>query len=384
MEEHPLQDARGMPAEARLNTTARLTERLELIYRWYAGMVNPETGMLEYLYLPQSDTFVRERSAIRDIASVWIVAVLSEFLHRRDLDPLIETSLQHYGRFLVERDGYRFLDLQATPRHRPGARTRLDEPPSIAHSAFMLLALLHAPPPRNDRRLAWITGLAQGILRQQRPDGSYRVYFVDLPDAGEELYAGEAMLALMETFRQFPDPRYRQSVERAFSYYDAQYFRRGRVEDDLLVFFANWQSQAGRLLFEATPSPALRQEVAAFLFGLHDRIIARGFYDAVARFPARQVSVEVACALEGLNDAYALARATSDRRATTYHQCVCTGLDYLLRAQRLDRCTDRERGGFGMSLDERAQRIDVTGHAASAFLKSVANGIECPPNTGAA
>jgi hypothetical protein len=30
-----------------------------------------------------------------------------------------------------------------------------------------------------------------------------------------------------------------------------------------------------------------------------------------------------------------------------------------------------------MSLDDRAQRIDITGHAVSAFLKSIQNDIEC-------
>ena len=39
----------------------------------------------------------------------------------------------------------------------------------------------------------------------------------------------------------------------------------------------------------------------------------------------------------------------------------------------------REVGGFGMSFGERTQRIDVTGHAASAFMKTAGNGIECGP-----
>ena len=29
-------------------------------YLWYGSMVNPDTGMLEYLYIPQTDAFVRE------------------------------------------------------------------------------------------------------------------------------------------------------------------------------------------------------------------------------------------------------------------------------------------------------------------------------------
>ncbi|HEU4854999.1 MAG TPA: hypothetical protein VFS89_06885, partial [Nitrosospira sp.] len=166
-----------------MKTAELLTQRLELVYRWYKGMVNPDTGMLEYLYIPQDDQFIREKSPIRDIASVWDVQMLSDFLKRHELRPLVEKSLRHYSNYLVERDGYLILD----PR-------RLEEPSSIAHSAFMILALLHASPPRRTRQIA---ALAEGILQQQRPNGSYKVYFHDLPDHGEELYAGEAMLALL-------------------------------------------------------------------------------------------------------------------------------------------------------------------------------------------
>lgn len=45
------------------------------------------------------------------------------------------------------------------------------------------------------------------------------------------------MLVLLETYRQTLDTPYLKSVERGFSYYDAQYFRRGRVAKDMLIFF---------------------------------------------------------------------------------------------------------------------------------------------------
>jgi hypothetical protein len=86
--------------------------------------------MLEYLYHPQSDTFVREKCPIRDIGSVWNVQLLSNFLNKRGLEPLIEKSLEHFSAYIVEHDGY-------------GPR-RLNEPSTIAHSAFMMLALLNA------------------------------------------------------------------------------------------------------------------------------------------------------------------------------------------------------------------------------------------------
>ncbi|HEY7673214.1 MAG TPA: hypothetical protein VIC71_13445 [Gammaproteobacteria bacterium] len=346
-----------------MKTAEVLTQRLRLVYRWYEGMVNPDTGMFEYLYLPQTDAFVREKSPIRDIASVWDAELLGDFLGTRELGPLVRKSLAHYDGYLLDRDGYMILDSR-----------RLQEPSSIAHSAFMALALLCAPPPISTRQ---ISALAEGILRQQRRDGSYKVYFHDMPDTGEELYAGEAMLALMEAYRQLPEARYLQSVERGFSFYNTQYYARDRVSENALVFFGNWQSQACRRLFECARSPALKQQVMDYVCRIHDQIADQGFYESVERRPGELFSVEAACALEGLNEAYALACASHDDRAQRYRRCICSGLTYLLGLQCTDDGSGRERGGFGMSRNDRAQRIDVTGHAASAFIKSIENGIDC-------
>jgi len=345
-------------------TPALLAQRLKLVYRWYEGMVNAKTGMFEYLYVPETDAFIRRKSPIRDLGSVWDAEVLGDFLGRDTLRPLIDKSLRHYARYLVERDGRAILDSH-----------RLEEPSSIAHSAFMILALLHDPARRDSERTA---ALAEGILRQQRANGSYKVHFEELPDQGEELYAGEAMLALCECYGRAADVRCLRSVERAFAFYDAQYFGRGRVTDDVLVFFANWQSQACRLLFEQTANATVKRDVAAYLRRMHDRVIELGFYADVGSHPERQVSVEVACALEGLNDAYAVARAADDEDTVArYRSCICVGLVYLLDLQCMQSDRQREIGGFGMSVGERTQRIDVTGHAASAFMKTAANGIEC-------
>jgi len=88
--------------------------------------------------------------------------------------------------------------------------------------------------------------------------------------------------------------------------------------------------------------------------------------------------VEVACGLEGLADALAVAISTQDRRTAEYRRCIRIALAFLVRAQRTTGGTARERGGFGGSLRSREQRIDVTGHVASGFIKSVENGITEP------
>jgi hypothetical protein len=326
-------------------------------------MVNRRTGLLEYQYDPQTGAFLRQSSPIRDIGAIWDVELLGKFLSRHELDPLIERSLRHFSQYLLRRDGYTVLD-----------PSRLNEPSNIAHSALMTLALLHAPEPRDKTRIA---SLAGGILRQQRADGSYKIFFHDLPDEGEELYAGEAMLALLEAHRLLHEPQYLHSAESAFAHYRTEYYDRGRITPDMLVFFANWQAQACRLLFYLTADTSLREAVAAYVLDMHERIIDTGFYEDIERNPARQVSVEVACALEGLNDAYAVARVFDTRRAARFGPCICTGLSYLLKLQCPEDGAGRKKGGFGFSLTNRTQRIDIIGHAASTFMKSVENNIEC-------
>ena len=69
---------------------------------------------------------------------------------------------------------------------------------------------------------------------------------------------------------------------------------------------------------------------------------------------------------------------SDDERAERYQQYICTGLAYLLKLQCTHDGTEREWGGFGLSFRNRTQRIDITGHAANAFMKSIENGIECP------
>jgi hypothetical protein len=331
------------------------------MFEWYKGMVDESTGRLLYLYDPENDVTIGDGEPIRDIAAIWDIEVLSAFLGRDDLRPLIRRSLDYFRRLIVERDEYAIV----APRGKQS---------SIAHSAFLALALSRSEFPDKIQRLA---PLIDGILRQQRKDGSYKIFFDAEPDSGEELYPAEAMLSLLEAYRLTSDSRHLDSVERSFTHYKREYYDRGRVQPDIIVFFANWQSQAGRLLFEATAKPTVKDLVRAFLFELHDRIIVSGFYDRVARQPEAQACVEVACGLEGLADAYAIAASSRDRRTADYRRCAQTMLDFLLRAQRTTACTDRERGGFGGSLVNREQRIDVTGHAASGFIKCVENGITC-------
>jgi hypothetical protein len=341
-----------------------LIERLQLIFEWYKGMINERTGRLEYLYYPRSDRFSPDSSPIREIASLWDMEILSAFLGRPDLQTFISQSLHHFSGFCTKRNGFMILDSRL-----------LREPSGIAHSAFMLLSYLHSQLPEKREKIVL---LAEGIVRQQRhEDGSYKIYFGDEPDSGLEFYPGEAMLALSEAYGFTGDTRYLESIERGFQFYVSQYYERDMVEDYLLVFFVNWQSQFCLPLFRFTAKGDIRKIIKDYAFHLHDRIIEDGFYRRIRAHPDKQSLVEVACAAEGLNDAYSIAMEENDERIEQYREALCTALSYLLDLQCVDYCTQRERGGFGFSSGNRAQRVDVTGHVVNAFIKTLRNSIEC-------
>jgi len=185
------------------------------------------------------------------------------------------------------------------------------------------------------------------------------------------------MLALLETYQMTKDEKYLRSAERGFVYYKKNYYGRNRVQPDLLVFFANWQSQFCRLLYDHTRDKNIKEEVRNYLLELHDRIIERDFYENERMHPERQVSVEAACALEGLNDAYAIAAQEKDPRIERYRSALCISLAYVLRVQCSHNCAKKEKGGFGLSLSDRTQRIDVTGHFVNGMIKSLKNRLTC-------
>lgn len=178
------------------------------------------------------------------------------------------------------------------------------------------------------------------------------------------------MLAIMAAYEATREPRFLASVERGFDFH-AAHRRPAGIAPDYLVFYANWQSQYAAILHRHASTLARRQAVRDYVLALHDRIVGTQFYDELVRDPAGQATVEVACALEGIADGYEIAAREHDaHRMRTYEACIRRALAFLFRAQRLDDCTPRERGGFGHTLADRTQRIDVTGHVMAGFIKS--------------
>jgi len=80
-----------------------------------------------------------------------------------------------------------------------------------------------------------------------------------------------------------------------------------------------------------------------------------------------------------MNDAYALGGSGQVHRLRVYRRCICTAISHLLQVQCTTGCATREQGGFGLTLNRREQRLDITGHAVTGLIKTIRNRISCLP-----
>jgi hypothetical protein len=341
-------------------------------------MVNPDTKRLYYEYIPEKQRFSTMPCPIRDMGNVYDLASLCHFLEKENgFQPVIETSIHHFSRWVERKKIGAILNSDA-----------LDEPSSIAHSAMLIMCLVEvytAPPLLKDKSHEHlIKDLADGILAQQRTsDGSYKVYFSKRieSDKGLEFYASEAMLALMTAYEYTGEKKYLESVEKAFPFY-MKYYWDGLVSPDLLIFFANWQSQSASKFLEKTNNTSLSERIIEYVYQLHDRIIMKDhFYKNVKEDPSSLATVQVACALEGLADAYNILikhphpdpddwrHSTWEKRKRYYRESIDIAVDFLLLIQKESAVDQIAEGGFGHGLFNKTQRLDVTGHVLSSFIK---------------
>ncbi len=158
-------------------------------------------------------------------------------------------------------------------------------------------------------------------------------------------------------------------------------FSGGDVSASHATFFLNWHAQAARATADAlaTRDPGGARTAVDCGLALSDCLAAsRGPLHAAAKTPMRMATVEVACALEGLADALAIASDAGDiHRVALYRRAASSGLRFLLRLHAAARdavaagqLPPPAMGGFGAALAVPwQQRCDVTAHAVAALLK---------------
>lgn len=348
--------------DAKEITQKKIFESLSLLKDWFLNNVNPDTGLLQYTYLPSADAYSKNNNHARQLATLWALTELKMFLNTDSLDGIIKRTFDYYLSHLRRVGGYSYV--------------AVDPDPSIALNGFLIMSVLNTESPDKEMILK---RLGAGILDSQLPDGSFRTNFVSKEIKGVDYYPGEAMLSLMKLYMATRNPEYLDCVKKAFYYY-SDYWRKNKN-----TAFIPWHTQADYLLYQETKDA----KIAEFIFEMNDWLIDNyqifdcPYIDKIGAFPKKKPSAcSTAVYLEGMNNAYSLAKERGDEfHAEKYARSITLGARFVLQNQFNQDNTfylknpKRAIGGIRMMLVDNRQRVDFIQHTVMAFLKTYRNKI---------
>src|SRR5256714_7910773 len=215
--------------------------------------------------------------------------------------------------------------------------------------------------------------LANLILRMQHRDGSFASYSA-LKDGPHEraslYYPGEALLGLIELYRQTGGRRLLDAARRGADYLIARQRRMSRLPPDA------WLMQALEALYSMTREPPL----AAHAINLGEAMIGEQYTESQMPFyvggygPGVPRATPAASRAEGLLAAWRLARLTEDPRAARLAEALKLSARFQLSQQFNEENSyslahpERAAGGFRESLTSPRIRIDYVQHNVSALL----------------
>jgi len=343
-------------------TQSKIYQSINNGYDWFLHSVNNHTGRLEYEYYPSQNFYSPDNNHVRQLATLWSITELTNFLHDNQSNALITSMLDYYLSFQNETDKYLYITI--------GNESKL------ANNAFLILTLLNQPAYPDQQLL--LNRLGRGILSLQQENGSFNTYFFSDKNTGVDYYPGEAMLSLMKLYTYTSNESYLNAVEKAFAYYKYYW------QNNKNTAFIPWHTQAYALLYQETKD----SQLVDFIFEMNDWMIdnyqiqSSLYPDEIGGFPYYYPTFSTSVFIEGINDAYNIARFVSDTdHINKYKSALQNGIRFILQTQFTDNNSFylendyRAIGGFKTSLTDNSIRIDNTQHAVMALMKSYQNQI---------
>jgi len=257
----------------------------------------------------------------------------------------------------------------------------------LGSAAFAVRSLLHIDHKREyDRQFQ---GLRNFLFFMFREDGSFRTIYhpkgKDKFSRSDEFlqryYSGEGLVALMELFTRRGDREAYDVVKKAFAYH-RDYYRKDKHPASI-----PWLTQA----YARADSVKANKEYSDFVFEMSDFILSiqervKFPPDHYGRFSAPKwcktygppFAASTGVYLEGLVDAYKLAKSLSDRhRAERYRIGIILACRSLMQLQFRDdnlfyaKDALRTRGGVRGDVMSTIIRMDNTQHAIQGMMRAV-------------
>lgn len=346
---------RGMLADPDAPVTR---ERLERSLRAGAAWLmrnQHENGSYNYLFEPERAAFSASDNLIRQAGTAFAMGAAGW-----------DDSARRCIEYLLSKTEY--LDAQrALPYIH---HSSWDD---LGSTALTLLAILHLHDPA--RYEDAMLGLGRSILTLQDDCGQLRSAFRGPAHYdGQSFFPGEALFALAALYERTRVEEFRNCIEKASAYYPEAW----RHNKD--TAFVPWQTHAAFRMYRLTEE----RSWADFAFEMNDWIVGQMWSeedspdpDFVGGIGRPRPGLSTATVMEGITEAYALARKVGDgRRAERYRAATVGAAGFLLRLQFKEEeaghlpAESRASavGGFRLSLTDHALRIDCAQHGMIAML----------------
>jgi hypothetical protein len=344
---------RGQQLVAQRNITRASVQAMgQGMLAWLVAQVGPD-GRTTYKYWPSTGAYATSNNMIRQFMGTAALALgAAGAVADRN-------AAYNFGQFYRDEGAFGVIDEAGKVK--------------LGAAAVALIALIN----RGEHGSHRATQLLAFIAHMQNADGSFRTFLRPFGrNDCQNFYPGEAMLALARLHAVTGDAALLTRIGQAFQYY-RDWHRAQRNPA-----FVPWHTMALCYLHQVTG----RRDISEFVFEMNDWLIGMQavdatqpdtvgeFYDATRAHFGPPHASSTGVYLEGLIDAWSLAKRLGDTRAEVYRHAILRGLRSLRQLQyRNDdamfyiRHKARVRGAIRTSTHNNEVRIDNVQHGLMAI-----------------
>ena len=374
----PLVRGNRLVSNSEINT-AEVQRLQHSLGEFLLNSVHPD-GRMTYAYFPsRGEEDTQHNNMIRQFMASFALCQLA----RTRNDPRVLDIVRRNLRFNL--DSFYRTEPSRLAGGEPGTVGELgliEYQGRIKLGAVALAALTIMVHPDREQYAAVEASLWRTIDFLWRDSGEFRTFYEPAErNDMQNFYPGEALLAWAYRYRETKDPDLERRFMRSFRFYRG-YHREPRNRNPA---FIPWHTQAYYSMWQQTAAP----ELADFILEMNDWLLpiqqwpmnrhpefAGRFYDPKRPFGPPHAS-STGVYLEGLADAYALARTLKDLdRAERYRLAICRGIRSLSQLTFRDEVDmfyvhrrARLKGGVRTTCYNNVVRIDNVQHNFLALQK---------------
>jgi hypothetical protein len=377
------------PAEVNRQGVTAFADRLST---WMVNQVDG-AGKLTYEFAPATgETSENDNTVRQALATLCLGRIANRSKKQADRD-VADRNLGHFMRHHYRLEGelgvISEIDQAKLPLAKPGDPVPPvpdGQEPKLGSIALIALALIERPTHTPfEKPLAALIATTRHL---QKKNGAFRTRFGDTKrDDNQNFYPGETLLLWASLLQ-----RKSKLMDVATYMKSAKYYRKFYKATPSPAFIP-WHTQAHVLALETIKEPKDAKDLTKFVFEMNDWLVdlqqwdgapyvdmAGRFYDPKRKNLGSAHASATGVYLEGLVDAYELARRSNDaKRADRYRLTILRGLRNLMQLQfrspeDMFYVTDKDRvfGGIRTEVYDSRIRVDNVQHALMATQRILA------------